>query len=49
MDMSSFVAEISYQDTLDPVIDPSPSSLQTEEEDSFALLAWVVASSHSHD
>ena len=39
MDMSFFVVNIAYQATLDPVVDPSPSSLWMEEEDTFALLA----------
>ena len=40
---------ISYQSTLGLIVDPSPSSSQMEEEDSFAQPSWAVASSHSHD
>ena len=49
MDMSLSTTTITYQSTLGPVVDPSPSSSQTEEEDPFSLPAWAVVSSHSHD
>ena len=40
---------IAYQVNLDCVAEPSPSSLWTEQEDLYVLLAWVVESSHAHD
>ena len=40
---------IPYQANLDCVAEPSPSSLQMEEEDLYVLLAWEVESSHTHD
>ena len=49
MDMSLSTMTISYQATLSPIVDPSPSSFWTEEEDPYTLPAWAVASSHSHD
>ena len=49
MRMPLFVAEVSYQDTPDPTIDPGPSSSWMKEEDILALPAWVVASFFSHD
>ena len=49
MEMSLSVVEITYQATLDSIIDTNSSSLQTEEEDTFALHAWVFVSSCSHD
>ena len=40
---------VAYQDNLDHVVDPSPSSSWTEEEDPYMLPTWAVDSSHSHD
>ena len=42
-------AMIAYQANLDCVVEPSPSSSRTEEEDRYVLPAWVVESSHAHD
>ena len=49
MDVLFPVAIIAYQENLDFVAEPSPSSSQTEEEDLYVLPAWAVESSHSHD
>ena len=49
MEISLSVVEIAYQATLGPIIDPSASSSQMNEEDTFALPSWVFASSRSHD
>ena len=49
MDMSLSTVAISYKPNRGLVVDPSPSSSQTEEEDPFSLPAWAVVSSHSHD
>ena len=38
-----------YQANIDCVVEPSPSSLQMEEEDPYVLPAWAVESSHAHD
>ena len=38
MDILLFVEDISYQANLDLVIDPSPSSLRTEDEDIFSCM-----------
>ena len=38
---------VTYQANIDHVVEPSPSSLHTEEEDPYVLLTWVVESSHS--
>ena len=38
-----------YQANLECVVEPTPSSSQTEEEDPYVLPAWVVQSSHAHD
>ena len=38
-----------YQANLHHVVDPSPSSSQTEEEDPYVLPAWEVESYHSHN
>ena len=40
---------IAYQANLECAVKPSPSSSRTEEEDPYALPAWAVSSSHSHD
>ena len=42
-------AMIAYQENLDCVAEPRPSSSRTEEEDPYVLPAWVVESSHAHD
>ena len=38
---------VAYQANIECVVEPSPSSLQTEEEDPHVLPAWEVESSHS--
>ena len=43
------VAMIAYQANLDCVVEPSPPSSSTEEEDLYVLPACVVGSSHAHD
>ena len=45
MEMSLSTMDISYQFVLDLIVDPSPSSSWTEEEDFFAFPAWAFASS----
>ena len=47
--MSLSIALVAYQANLGLVVDPSPSSSWMEEEDPYALPAWEVVSSHSHD
>ena len=47
--MSLSISKVAYQVALEPAIDPGPSSSWKEEEDIFALPAWEVSSSHSHD
>ena len=49
MNVSFPAAMIAYQENLDCVVEPSPSSSWTEEEDPYVLPSWVVESSHSHD
>ena len=49
MDMPFPVTMIAYQVNLDCVVEPSPSSSQMEEEDSYVFPAWAVESSHAHD
>ena len=43
MEMSLSTMDISYQFVLDHVVDPSPSSSRTQEEDLFALPPWAFA------
>ena len=38
-----------YQANLKSVAEPSPSSSRTKEEDPYALSAWAVQYSHTHD
>ena len=40
---------VAYQANLSHVVEPSPSSSQTKEEDPYVFPAWAVESSHSHD
>ena len=40
---------VAYQANIDQVVELSPSSSWTEEEDSYVFLAWAVESSHAHD
>ena len=47
--MSLSTMEIANQATLGPIVDPSPSSLRTKEENPYVPPSWAVASSHSHD
>ena len=49
MDVSFPTIMIAYQANIDYVVEPSPSSLWMEEEDSYVLSAWAVESSHAHD
>ena len=49
MEISLFIMKVAYQVVLDPIVDMGPSSLQMEEENVFALPAWEVALSRSHD
>ena len=48
-DVSLPTTMVACQVNLDHVVDPSPSSLQMDEEDPYVLPAWVVESSHSHN
>ena len=48
-DMPLSTTMVAYQANLDLVVDSSPSSSQTEEEDPYALPSWAMLSSHSHD
>ena len=41
-------AMVAYQSNLDSVVESSPSSSRTEEEDPYAFPSWAVSSSHSH-
>ena len=43
------VPMIAYQENIDCVAEPSPSSSRTEEEYPYVLPAWEVESSHVHD
>ena len=45
MEMSLSTMDISHQFVIDLILDPSPSSSWTDEEDLFALPTWVFASS----
>ena len=47
--VSLLATMVAYQENLDQVAEPSPSSSWTEEEDPYVLPAWAVESSHSHD
>ena len=49
MDVSFPTAMIAYQENLDCVADPSPSSSRMEEDDPYVLPTWEVESSHTHD
>ena len=49
MDVLFPTTMIAYQDKLECVAEPSPSSLRTEEEDPYVLPTWAVQSSHTHD
>ena len=49
MNMPLSTTLVAYQANIGDVVDPSPSSSWTEEEDPYALPALVVVSSHSHD
>ena len=49
MRMSLFLVEVPYQATLDPAIDPGPSSAWMKVEDILAPPSWEVAYSCSHD
>ena len=40
---------VAYQENIDHVAEPSPSSSWIEEEDPYVLPAWVVESYHSYD
>ena len=40
---------VAYQENIDHVVEPSPSSLWMEEEDPYVLPTWAVESSHSQD
>ena len=40
---------IAYQANLESAAEPCSSSLWTEEEDPYVLLAWAVQSYHAHD
>ena len=49
MDMLLSTNMVAYTANIDSVLESSPSSSWTEEEDPYALFAWAVLSSHSHD
>ena len=49
MDVSFPAAMIAYQENIDCIVEPSPSSLWMEEEDPYVLLTWAVELSHSQD
>ena len=49
MDVPLPAALIAYQENIDCVAEPTPSSSRTEEEDPYVLPAWAVKSSHAHD
>ena len=43
------IALVAYQDNIDNVVEPSPSTSWMEEKDPYVLPALAVESSHSHD
>ena len=49
IDMPFTATMVAYQVNLDHVVEPSPSSSRTEEENPYVLPAWEVESSHSQD
>ena len=48
-DMSFPTTMVAYQSNIDTVLESIPYSSQTEEQEPYAFLTWVVSSSHSHD
>ena len=49
VEMLLSTTKTAYQPILDPTVDSGPSSSWMKEDDIFALPAWAVASSCSHD
>ena len=48
-DVSLPTTMVQYQANLGQVVELSPSSSRTEEEDPYVLPSWAVDSSHAHD
>ena len=49
MDVLLPATMVAYQDNIEWVVEPSPSSSRMEEEDPYVLPAWAVQSSHTHN